>query len=82
VAKPVVDGLERELGDRAQVLRLSVTDDVSAQLAAHFGVRAVPTLLLFDGTGEPVLTQVGIPKRDEIVEAVERLERASRTTDS
>lgn len=28
MAKPVVDGLERELQGRAQMLRLSVTDDV------------------------------------------------------
>ncbi len=74
MAKPVVDGLEKELGDRAQVLRLSVSDDTSAELAARFGVRAVPTFVLLDGSGEQVLVQVGLPKRDEIVEAVERLE--------
>lgn len=74
MAKPVVDGLEKELGDRAQVLRLSVSDDTSAELAARFGVRAVPTFVLLDGSGEQVLAQVGIPKRGEIVETVERLE--------
>ena len=74
MAKPVVDGLERELGERAQVLRLSVTDETSAQLAARFGVRAVPTFVLLDGDGEPILSQVGIPKREEIVEAVAGLE--------
>jgi thioredoxin-related protein len=73
VAKPVVDGLERELDGRARVLRLSVRDDVAAQLAARFGVRAVPTFVLLDGTGELVLSQVGIPKRQQIVEAVARL---------
>jgi len=73
VAKPVVDGLERDLGERAQVLRLSVTDDVSAQLAARYGVRGVPTFVLLDGSGVLVLTQVGIPKREEIISAVEQL---------
>lgn len=73
MAKPVVDGLERDLGERAQVLRLSVTDDVSARLAARFAVRSVPTFVLLDGSGALVLTQVGIPKREEITSAVERL---------
>ena len=73
MAKPVVDGLERDLEGQAQVVRLSVTDDVSAQLAARYGVRSVPTFVLLDGSGELVLTQVGIPKRAEIMDAVEKL---------
>jgi thioredoxin-related protein len=73
VAKPVVDGLERDLGERAQVLRLSVSDRISAELAGRYGVRGVPTFILLDGDGEPVLVQVGIPKSGEIVKAVEEL---------
>jgi cytochrome c-type biogenesis protein len=73
VAKPVVDGLEREMEGRAQVLRLNVMDGVGGQLAARYGVRGVPTFVLLDGDGQLVLTQVGMPKREGILTAVEAL---------
>ena len=73
MAKPVVDGLEREVEGRAQVLRLNVMDGVGGQLAARYGVRGVPTFVLLDGDGQLVLTQVGMPKREEILAAVEAL---------
>jgi len=73
LAKPVVDGLERELGDRAQVLRLNATDDVGGKLAMRYGVRGVPTFVLLNGMGEVVLRQVGMPNRAKIVAAVKRL---------
>ena len=73
MAKPVVDGIERHLEDRAQVLRLSVTDGVGKELAMRYSVRRVPTMVLLDGDGNVVLKQAGTPKRREIVEAVDRL---------
>jgi thioredoxin-related protein len=73
MAKPVVDRLEEELGTQAQVLRLSVMDDVGGQLAARYGVRGVPTLVLLNSAGETVLQQTGMPNRGEIVAAVQEL---------
>ena len=73
MAKPVVDGLEREMEGRAQVLRLNVTDGVGGQLAARYGVRGVPTFVLLDGDGQLVLAQVGMPNREEILTAVKEL---------
>ena len=67
-----MDGLERDLEGQAQVLRLSVMDDVGGELAMRYGVRGVPTFVLLDGAGETVLIQVGLPDRAEIVAAVER----------
>ena len=48
-------------------------DGVGRELAARYGVRRVPTLVLLDGNGNLVLRQVGTPKRDEVMEAVEEL---------
>lgn len=59
MAKPVVDRLERDLEGQAQVLRLGVGSSVGRELAARYGVRGVPTFLLFDGDGEMVHYQVG-----------------------
>jgi thioredoxin-related protein len=73
LAKPVVDGLERELEGRAQVLRLSVMDDVGGGLAMRYGVRGVPTFVLLDRAGEVVLQQAGMPDRDAIQATVTEL---------
>jgi len=73
LAKPVVDGIERELGDKAQVLRLNVMDGVGGQLAARYGVRGVPTLVVLDGAGNVVYVKTGSPNRGEIIAAVEGL---------
>jgi thioredoxin-related protein len=68
-----VDGLERDLEGQAQVLRLSVLDDVGGQLAMRYGVRGVPTFVLLDGAGDVVLSQGGMPDRDAIQMTVARL---------
>ncbi|HEY72263.1 MAG: hypothetical protein B6I35_06275 [Anaerolineaceae bacterium 4572_32.2] len=72
MAKPVVDGLERELENQAQVLRLNVMNSVGGELAMRYGVRGVPTFVLLDGVGKVMLTQVGMPDRAEIMAAVMR----------
>jgi hypothetical protein len=68
-----VDGLERDLEGQAQVLRLSVLDNVGGQLAMRYGVRGVPTFVLLDGAGGIVLAQGGMPDKDAIQMAVARL---------
>ena len=74
MAKPVVDGLERDLEGKAQVVRLSVTDSVGGKLAVRYGVRGVPTMVLLDGDGEVVYAKTGSPNRSEIIAALEGLE--------
>lgn len=68
-----MDGIERDLGDSVQVLRLSVVDSVGRELAMRYGVRGVPTLILLDGNGNIVLQQVGSPQREEVLTAVDQL---------
>jgi thioredoxin-related protein len=75
LAKPVVDGIERDLEGEAEVLRLGVTNGVGRELAIRYGVRSVPTLVLLNGNGDVVLKQAGLPRRGEIVAAVEQLTR-------
>lgn len=75
MAKPVVDRLERDLEGQAQVLRLSAFNPVGRQLASRYGVRGVPTFLLFDGAGEVVHYQVGRLDANRIQVEIDALER-------
>jgi thioredoxin-related protein len=75
LAKPVVDRLERDLEGQARVLRLSVWGSVGRQLAARYGVRGVPTFLLFDGMGQMVHYQVGRLDADQVKAEIDSLGR-------
>lgn len=71
MAKPVVDGIERSLaGSETRVARLSAMSQEGAALARRYGVRGLPTLIVFDGQGQPVLTEIGRLQRDAVLGAV------------
>jgi len=78
MAKPVVDGLERELRGRAAVYRLNVSSAETVEVAGYYGLRGLPTLLVLDGQGELVLRQVGRLQKDAVLSAVAEIE-ASKT---
>ena len=75
MAKPVVDRLERDLEGKARVLKLSAWSSVGRQLGARYGVRGVPTFLLFDGTGELVHYQVGRLDAERVKAEIETMGR-------
>lgn len=75
MAKPVVDRLERDLEGEALVLRLSTWGSVGRQLASRYGVRGVPTFLLFDGSGNMVHYQVGRLDADQVKAQINALGR-------
>ena len=60
---PVLDEIARERADVVRVAKVNTEDD--PQLAARFGVRAIPALLFFSG-GELKETLIGsrVTKRD------------------
>jgi thioredoxin-related protein len=68
-----VDRLERDLEGQAQVLRLSIMSGVGRELAARYGVRGVPTFLLFDGSGQIVHYQVGRLDPERIKDALSQV---------
>ena len=61
-----MDGLERDLDGQARVVRLSVLSELGREVAQRYGVRGVPTFLIFDGQGELIERQVGFPDRNGI----------------
>jgi thioredoxin-related protein len=70
LAKPVVDGIERDSANSARVVRIDVNTSQGSELAQHFGVRGVPTLFVFDGNGSILLTQVGRISRSEVMNVI------------
>ena len=57
------------------MLRLNVSDNVGRQLAARYGVRALPTFVLLNTEGEVALKLAGQPDRDSILAVVADLRR-------
>ena len=77
MAKPVVDGLERDLGARMRVAHIDVESDDGRRLASRHRIRGVPAFLLFDTRGEVILRQVGgRPNPDEVRKRLEAAEEA------
>lgn len=65
---PVLDALAAEYQDRATIAKIDV--DQHQQKAAQFGVRSIPTLVLFKD-GQPVQTLVGLQDRAALASAIE-----------
>lgn len=75
MARPSVDGLERELHGRMKVLRVDIESPSARVIAARYGLRATPTYVLLDGNGREVWRKVGGgPDRDTVIAQLSRLE--------
>jgi thioredoxin 1 len=57
---PILEDVAKDYGDRIQIAKMNV--DENPDVPAKFGIRGIPTLMLFKG-GELVATKVGaLPK--------------------
>ncbi len=66
---PVLESLAADYGDALTVAKIDVDDN--PQKAREFGVRSIPTLVLFKD-GDPVETLVGAQTRSALAAAIER----------
>jgi thioredoxin-related protein len=71
VAKPIVDGLERQLLGTAQVVRLDIVSSLGRSVARRHGVDGLPTILVFDGQGNVIYRQGGPPDKNRILNALQ-----------
>jgi thioredoxin 1 len=62
---PILEELSVELGDKASIAKVNIDDNDA--ISAQYGVRAIPTLLLFKG-GEVVEQIVGMTSKDALKE--------------
>ncbi|MDK2857310.1 MAG: thioredoxin 1 [Verrucomicrobiota bacterium] len=64
---PILDKVADKIGDKAVIAKVNV--DENAPIAAQFGVRSIPTLILFKN-GEKVKDFVGVQQEAVLVEAL------------
>lgn len=64
---PVLDDLAEEVADTFKIAKLNVDD--SQDVASRFGIRAIPTLLVFAG-GEVKDQIVGLRSKDDLKAAL------------
>ncbi len=70
---PIVDEISSELAGQAKVVKLNV--DENADIATTYGVRSIPTLVIFKG-GEPVDRVIGaVPKTTLLATLVKYLDQ-------
>jgi thiol-disulfide isomerase/thioredoxin len=57
--KPIVDGLEQELGERIRIIRVNIHESTGRELGPIMRIEAAPTFIYFDGQGNEVWRQIG-----------------------
>lgn len=67
---PVIESLASDYEGKAKVAKVDV--DANQQIAAQFGIRSIPTVILFD-KGQVVDTFVGVRPKNEYVGAIDKL---------
>jgi hypothetical protein len=66
-----VNGVEKQLEDQATVVRINLLTSVGRQLAQRFDVSSTGTTLVLDRNGKETWRHCGIPRRAEIIAAVQ-----------
>lgn len=61
---PILDELAAELGDQVKIVKINI--DENQATPAQFGVRSIPTLLMFK-EGKVVASQVGALPKNQLV---------------
>ena len=64
---PVLDAVAEDYGDNAKILKFNVDDDPN--VAVKYGVRGIPTLILFRN-GKEAGRLVGSQEKDQIAELI------------
>lgn len=65
-AKPIVDGIEKELTGRLVVVRVDVQSDQGRYLANKYGILGTPTFIFFNASGKETFRSIGAVDADRI----------------
>lgn len=62
---PIIEDTKNEVGDSANILKVDV--DTNKEIAIKYGIRSIPTLIIFKN-GEVVWRQTGLAQKNILVE--------------
>ncbi|SUO95754.1 thioredoxin [Suttonella ornithocola] len=65
---PILEELGAELGDKVAIAKVNI--DENNDIAAQYGIRSIPTLMLFKG-GQHVDTVIGLASKSQIMSFLE-----------
>ena len=65
---PALEEIASEIGERVEIVKLNI--DENPETPGHYGVRGIPTMVLFKG-GKPVAQKVGAAPRSQIQQWLE-----------
>jgi thioredoxin 1 len=68
MVSPVVEDLAQEYGGRVKFVKVNTDDNI--ETAVTYGIRSIPTLLVFKG-GEPVSQVIGFKPKSELKNTLE-----------
>lgn len=60
---PSLEELSEELGEKVTIVKLNIDDNPDA--AARYGVRSIPTMILFKN-GQPAATKIGAAPKSQL----------------
>lgn len=66
---PILEDLKKQLGDKASIIKIDV--DKNGPLAAKYGVKGVPTLMLFQG-GKLRWRQSGVQQANQLKQVIDQ----------
>lgn len=70
---PIVDEVSKELGDKIDVFKVNI--DKNPETPTKYGVRGIPTLIIFRN-GEPIATKVGSMPKSALVDWINTVSAA------
>jgi thioredoxin 1 len=69
MVEPVVEELAEEYGDKVKFVRMNTDDNFNT--ANHYGIRAIPTLIVFKG-GEAVGQVIGFRPKSDLKKVIDQ----------
>lgn len=69
-AKPVVDSIETNTKDKANVIRLNIQSDVGQMYASRFNARTVPTFVMLNAKSEVAWTMIGRIEPNKVYDVI------------
>ena len=66
---PILEQVAEHFGDKVKICKINVDDN--EEVATKYGVRGVPTLMLFNN-GENIETKVGVVQKSQLIKMIEK----------